>query len=102
MAKYELMMILDPALDKTDLDALIKDINADLKEQKLNVTSEDVWGKKDMAYKIHGSDEGYYLIYILETDEPQNLKNMTTPFNIKKGLWRYMFTSVPAEKESEQ
>lgn len=95
-------MILDPALAKADLDALIADIKKDLEEAKLKVTKEDVWGAKDMAYKIRGSASGYYLVYTLETDSPQKLKSITTPFNIKKGLWRYLMTALPETQEKKE
>lgn len=71
MRKYELMMILDPSMDKKDLDALIADIKKDISELDIKVAKEDVWGAKDMAYKIHGSASGYYLIYTLEVADPQ-------------------------------
>lgn len=87
------MMILDPELAKKDLDSLIQDIKKDLGETQLNVVKEDVWGNKDMAYAINGSRVGHYLVYTIETEATDSLKKITTPLNIKKGLWRYMFTA---------
>ena len=94
MRQYELMMILDPSLKKAEIDELLADIKNDLSETSINVKKEDIWGAKDMAYAINGSDTGYYAIYQVESEDPRKLKSITSSFNIKKGLWRYMFTAV--------
>ena len=63
MKKYELMMIIDPMLEKQALETLISDLRSELDVHGLSVESEVVWGVRDMAYKINGSKQGYYLIY---------------------------------------
>ena len=43
MSKYELMMILNPQLDKAGLDTLQKEIKVDLDEAGMKIAAEDIW-----------------------------------------------------------
>ncbi len=96
MKKYELMMIIDPMLEKQALETLISEIRSELDDHGLSVDGETVWGVRDMAYKINGSKQGYYLIYILNPAASLDIPGLNKVFGIKKGLWRYLLTIVPA------
>lgn len=95
MRSYELMMILNPSLEKEALDKIIAEVKQDMADASVNIVSENVWGKRDLAYPIHGQAAGYYVIYNLEVAEPEKLNSLQHLFNIKKDLWRYMFVDLP-------
>lgn len=96
MKKYELMMIIDPMLEKQALETLTSEIRSELDDHGLSIANENVWGVRDMAYKINGSKQGYYLIYTLTPTDSLDIPGLNTVFGIKKGLWRYLLTIVPA------
>jgi small subunit ribosomal protein S6 len=96
MKKYELMMIIDPMLEKQALETLISDLRSELDVHGLSLDSEVVWGVRDMAYKINGSKQGYYLIYTLKPAASLDIPGLNKAFGIKKGLWRYLLTVIPA------
>lgn len=96
MKKYELMMIIDPMLEKQALETLISEIRSELDDHGLSVDGETVWGVRDMAYKINGSKQGHYLIYTLTPAASLDIPGLNKVFGIKKGLWRYLLTVVPA------
>jgi ribosomal protein S6 len=48
-----------------------------------------------MAYKIKGSDTGYYILLDLEVDG-KGLKSLNTNMNLDTNLWRYMFVNLDA------
>ena len=87
-------MILNPQLEKKALEEFISEIKKDLTEASFTIASEDVWGEKDMAYKINSSTTGYYLVYTLTTEDHNSVQVVPSVFNIKNDLWRYMFTSL--------
>ncbi len=95
MANYELMMILNPAIWEESLWASIDGIKKILKEEKVKITNEDVWGEKKLAYKIKGSEKGYYILWTLELDG-KAIKKMNTQFNLDVNIWRYMFVNLDA------
>lgn len=93
MRKYELMMIIDPTLSDADRIALLDELKSELKAHGANVAHEDIWGVKTLAYKIRASAEGFYVLYILES-EGQGLIELAKSFNLKKALWRHMFVRL--------
>ena len=96
MKKYELMMIIDPKLEAKALEALIADLRSELDVHGLAVENEVVWGVRDMAYKINSSKQGYYLIYTLKAAASLDIPGLNIVFGIKKVLWRYLLTIIPA------
>jgi ribosomal protein S6 len=94
MKQYELMMILDASLTLADRDALISLIETELADHGAKIISRDHPGAQKLAYRIHGSDTGYYLLYTLE--KSGNFEELSSSLNLKKSIWRYMFTKVEA------
>jgi ribosomal protein S6 len=94
MRNYELMMILDSTLTESDRTTLISTIESELKESGAKLTSSEHPGEKALAYYIHGSKVGYYLLYTLEKEG--DFVAVSNSFNIKKDIWRYMFTKIEA------
>lgn len=94
MRKYELMMILDSTLTESDRMTLVTTIEAELADAGAKITSSDHPGERSFAYYIHGSKVGYYLLYTLEKDG--DFVAVSNSFNIKKDIWRYMFTKIEA------
>ena len=89
-------MIIDPMLEKQALETLVSEIRTELDDHGLSMADEKVWGVRDMAYKINGSKQGYYLIYILKPAASLDIPGLGKAFGIKKGLWRHLLTTIPA------
>ncbi len=60
---YELMLVLKPDLLESAVTKKLKDFTKFLKENECNVTMEDVWGKRTLAYRIKQFEEGIYVVY---------------------------------------
>ena len=95
MAQYEFMMILDPSVGEEDRSASIAEIEKSLWEVGATINNKDVWGDKKLAYKIKGSDRGYYILWTLELDGT-NIKSLNSLFNLDGNIWRYMFVNLDA------
>lgn len=93
MRQYELMMIVDPTLTSEDRDTLIAEIEAELKEVGATIKTTNHPGERELAYKINGSLNGYYLLYTLEK-KSGDFAQAITAFNIKTSIWRYMFVKL--------
>jgi small subunit ribosomal protein S6 len=68
MAKYELMIIIDPSISEEDRNASIDNLKSILEKNSAKITKEDIWAEKKLAYKINKSDTGYYILYELDLD----------------------------------
>lgn len=93
MRQYELMMILDPSLAESERTALIADIETELAQAGAKVVTADHPGERELAYRIHGSTTGYYLLYALDK-ESGDFQSAIAAFNIKTTIWRHMFVRL--------
>ncbi len=94
MRKYELMMILSPELSQTDRDELITTIETELRDGGSTILTNAHPGEQKLAYRIRASAMGYYLLYTLESEGKWGFFDVSNSFNIKKDIWRYMFTKI--------
>lgn len=91
MRKYECMMILDPSISDDDRSALLSEVKAELQAAGIKKLAEDVWGVKKLAYKINGSETGFYVLFTFEFEGKGGFFAVTKDFNLKKAIWRHMF-----------
>ncbi|MBT3852725.1 30S ribosomal protein S6 [bacterium] len=95
MINYELMTIVDPTISEEERNASIDELKALLKKNSVKIEKEDVWGDKKMAYKINGSDRGFYTLYDLDMDG-KLISQISKTMNLNKSIWRYMFVKKEA------
>lgn len=93
MRKYELMMILNPELGDAGVASLLGEVKSELSAVGATIDKEDLWGVKDLAYKIRNSKTGYYALYNLGL-EKGDFFAVTKAFNLKKDIWRHMFVRL--------
>ncbi len=95
MANYEFMFIVNPALPEAEINDTVASIKDTLAKNSGKVEKEDIWGEKKLAYKIKGSDKGYYGLYDLELDGTK-IKEINSTLNLNTNIWRYMFVRKDA------
>lgn len=84
--KYEVLLLLNPNLEKENLEKLIKDIEFKMAG---NIIKKEEWGIRKLAYKIEKSRKAYYILYFVETT-PEAIMNLKTLISIKKEIIRPM------------
>lgn len=92
MKEYELTVLIHPDLE-VDLDAPLKKIKGIIKDAGGEITTEDNWGKKKLAYKINKQDFAVY-VYMdvkLPADAPLKISNT---LNITDEVLRYLLVTV--------
>ena len=87
MNKYELMYIIDIALEEAAKKALIERISALITGNGGEVEKVDEWGKRRLAYPINDLPEGYYTLmtFTAKTDFPAELDRI---YKITDGVMR--------------
>lgn len=93
MAKYELMLILNPTLSNEDRDSSLNALKTSLEQVGAKIEKEDVWWDKKLAYKINSSTRGFYVLYTMELDG-KNIVNLTRSMNLDLNIWRHMFVKL--------
>ena len=92
MKEYELTVLIHPDLE-ADLDKPLTKIRDIVKSAGGEITSEDNWGKKRLAYKINKQDFAVY-VYMdvqLPADAPLKISNT---LNITDEVLRYLLVRV--------
>ena len=62
MRFYETLYLLPPDLSEDDYQEIIQKFNTLIEKQKGVVIKVDVWGKKELAYRVKKFDKGYYVL----------------------------------------
>ncbi len=84
MVNYELMLILSPGFEKT-----LEEIRKLITGENGVITFEDIWGLRDLAYRIKGNNQGYYVVLNFSFD-PAEIKNLERTLTITPELLRFL------------
>ena len=91
MNKYELMVIIDPALEDDKKEAAIENVKSIIAEAG-EVSATDVWGLKKLAYPIQKKTEGYYVVFQFEA-EPELPKELDRRLRIADAYMRHIIVN---------
>lgn len=91
MKNYELMTIVKATLSEAEATKVADAVTKLIETQKGNITDNNGWGKRKLAYKVGAEKEGYYAVIKFEM-EPDNLLVLKSKLNLNEGLLRYLIT----------
>jgi small subunit ribosomal protein S6 len=90
---YELMVALKPLLPDDLRKSLHKEFVDMMSKDGGEVLDIDVWGKRYLAYKIDGHNEGYYIVYNFK-HLPKNINEMKRVLQLRQEVLRFMIIEV--------
>ena len=92
MKEYELTVLIHPDLE-SDLETPLSKVRDIIKKAGGEITKEDNWGKKKLAYKINREDFAMYayMDVKLPADAPLKISNT---LNITDEVLRYLLVTV--------
>ena len=99
MNKYELIYILDAALEETARKDLIERFNGIIVANGGEVTKVDEWGKRRLAYAIDYKTEGYY-VYVAFTAAPELPRELNRNLGINESVIRSQIVKLLDKKSS--
>ena len=62
MINYEVMFVIDPALEDEKKDAAVERVKDIISSEGGELGETDVWGLRKLAYPIQKKNEGYYVV----------------------------------------
>ena len=87
MRHYEMMIILDPALEERTIQPSLDQFLQVVKSAGGTVDKVDIWGKRRLAYDIRKKSEGFYTVVDL-TSEPETVKELDRQLNLNEAVLR--------------
>ena len=88
--EYECMVMLKPLLPEDVRGKTLDTLKNIITQFGGEYLSEEVWGKKHLAYDIKGHEEGYYIVYRVNLN-PSKLADIKRGFNLVNDVLRHMF-----------
>jgi len=92
MNEYELTVLIHPDLE-ANLDAALDKVRALIKDNGGEITKEDNWGKKKLAYTIRREDFAVYVYFEVKLPSNAPLK-ISNVLNITDEVLRYLLVKT--------
>lgn len=87
--KYELMVILNPAVEADRQAEIVDRLRATVEQATGKIVGVDEWGKRKLAYEIAGHNEGLYSV-VTFTATPQTVAEVERVLRITDDVVRFM------------
>lgn len=97
---YELVVLLHPDLE-IDLEKPLAKLRQIIADNKGEITKEDSWGKRKLAYRINGEDFAVYM-YMEVALPAETVKKLQSTLNITDEVLRYLLTAVDPKAVAAQ
>ncbi|MGN0973971.1 MAG: 30S ribosomal protein S6 [Bacilli bacterium] len=68
MRKYEVMFIVKPDLEETEINKVAEEMKKVLTDKAAKILEEKKMGQRELAYEIQKFKTGYYFLYVVEAD----------------------------------
>ena len=91
MRRYEMMIILDPALEERTVQPSLDQFLRVVTNGGGKVDKVDIWGKRRLAYQIEKKPEGIYAVVDL-TAEPSTVTELDRQLNLNESVLRTKVT----------
>jgi len=91
MTNYEVMFILDPALEDAQKEASIETVKGIIAAEG-EVANVDVWGMRKLAYPIQKKTEGYYVVIEFKA-QPTLPKELDRRLKISDNVMRHIIVN---------
>ena len=99
MNKYELIYIIDTAVEESARKDLIEKFNGIITANGGEVTKVDEWGKRRLAYAIDYKTEGYY-VYVAFNAAPELPRELSRNLGINESIIRSQIVKLLEKKSS--
>ena len=99
MNKYELIYIIDPAVEEEARKALIEKFNGIIAANGGEVVKVEEWGKRRLAYAINYKTEGYY-VYVAFNGSAELPKELSRNLGINENVIRSQIVKLLEKKSS--
>jgi small subunit ribosomal protein S6 len=87
MRHYEMMVILDPALEERTIQPSLDQFLQVVRSAGGTVDKVDIWGRRRLAYDIQKKSEGIYSVIDL-TSEPDTVRELDRQLNLNEAVLR--------------
>ncbi|MDP3998254.1 MAG: 30S ribosomal protein S6 [bacterium] len=92
MRDYELTVVLKPDLADKAREEFLAKVKKLVEDAKGKIESQDLWGKKTLAYPLKKEKEGVYAYFVL-TFPKNEISSLERKIKIEDGVLRHLLVS---------
>ena len=96
MRQYETIFIVNPTLEESETDKVVEGVKTTIEANGGKILATDLWGKRRLAYQIKRHRDGYYALFIFESD-PGFVRELYTYYRIAEPIIKYMIVTFEGE-----
>ena len=96
MRPYEVMVILEPNLEESQVQQVINRSTELLGSRDARVNKVEKWGKRRLAYELHHRTEGYYVLFDV-TAEPAPMDELDRQLRLADDVIRHKIVRIPEQ-----
>ncbi len=93
--RYELMVIVAPDIGETAIKKRLEALKKSIADFGGEVSFEDLWGLRNLAYSIRKHDQGFYAVMDVTLD-PEKVKELDRMLRLEREILRHLLLKVPA------
>jgi len=99
MNKYELIYVIDTAMEESARNELIARFNGMIEKDGGKVEKVEEWGKRRLAYAINYKTEGYYVLvnFTANAELPREIERV---MQINESILRYLTVKVEEKRSN--
>ena len=94
MRPYEVMVILEPSLEESQVQAVINQSTEQLQAAGSAVNRVDKWGKRRFAYELAKRTEGFYVLLDVAS-EPGPMQELDRTLRLADDVLRHKIIRIP-------
>ena len=96
MRKYEVMFIVRPDLEETEIKKVAENMKEVLSSKGANVVDFKEMGQRELAYTIKNYKNGYYFLIVAECENDEAIKEFDRVSLINEDVLRHLIVKVEA------
>ncbi len=98
MTKFEVVLIYNPDLSTSIMDAELDSFKTKLSSESTKIINEENWGLRDLSYSINKYKKAFYKFLQIEASG-NIIKKISKDLNQSENLIRYIFIKVNKHQE---
>ncbi len=96
LRQYETIFIVNPNLEEAETTNVIEGVKTTIEASGGKILKTDLWGKRRLAYPIKRNNDGYYALFVFESD-PEFVRQLNTYYRIAEPIIKSMVVSFEGD-----
>lgn len=94
MRRYEIMFIVRPNLEDTNIKKIVSDFSQVLENNQAKIIEKKELGQKELAYEINNHKSGYYFLYQVEANDSKAIEEFDRLALINEDVLRHLIIKL--------